>query len=341
MSAFDVTAASATLSGTTATVSWTAPSYINPANGASILPGSYTVSIVGNIPYNALTQTQVTVLTSPATFSNLTPGQPYTFNIVPNWGGANFPVNGVLAGPVTPLYTALARSSTSNTITQTSVPSGVAPTGSLGNNGALTLGTALATTYSNGIYLYFPAGALYSGSPAGSYWTVMSSTTVGVVYANTLSGPAIIPAVLVPIVATGPGAYTGATSAVVVSTITVPPNSFGPNGAIRISHFYSTPNNANPKTMVLAYAGTTVDSYNIANGVYTGFQNIIANRGILTAQVATATATVGLPSSPNGNSPGYFSINTAVAQNITLTITSSVATDYFVNESVIVEVLQG
>ena len=68
----------------------------------------------------------------------------------------------------------------------TAIPSGsglitgIAPSGTLAPNGALTLGTALAATFSN-ILLYLPAGAVASGAP-GLYRVAMSSTTAGVVY---------------------------------------------------------------------------------------------------------------------------------------------------------------
>src|SRR5437667_3823845 len=56
----------------------------------------------------------------------------------------------------------------------------VAPTGTMANNGAITLGTALPSTYAN-CYLLLPAGAIAAGSAAGWYFAQMSSTTAGVV----------------------------------------------------------------------------------------------------------------------------------------------------------------
>lgn len=82
-------------------------------------------------------------------------------------------------------------------LAQCNVPIGIAPTGTMAANGAITLGTALNTTYSGGLWLYLPAGAAYAGSLAGFYWTVMSSTTLGTVYNNTYTpgtDPVDIPA---------------------------------------------------------------------------------------------------------------------------------------------------
>lgn len=64
------------------------------------------------------------------------------------------------------------------------VPMAVAPTGTMANNGAITLGTALDQTYSGGIYLCLPASAISAGSRASCWYAVMSSTTVGTVYNN-------------------------------------------------------------------------------------------------------------------------------------------------------------
>src|SRR6185369_17004034 len=45
------------------------------------------------------------------------------------------------------------------------IPIIIAPTGTMANNGAVTLGTALGTTYAN-CYLVVPAGAIAAGVPA-------------------------------------------------------------------------------------------------------------------------------------------------------------------------------
>lgn len=90
---------------------------------------------------------------------------------------------------------------------RSSIPFILPASGSVGNNGALTLGVALDRIYPRA-YMYFPSGALFSGSAAGWYWTVMSSTTVGVVYNNVYtSGYPTIPTTA-GFTTTGPGAFT-------------------------------------------------------------------------------------------------------------------------------------
>lgn len=71
--------------------------------------------------------------------------------------------------------------------TAKSVPVGLPVSGStIGANGTLTLASALPLTFADGplgIWMFFPAGAVVGG-PAGFYWTVMTSATVGQVYTN-------------------------------------------------------------------------------------------------------------------------------------------------------------
>lgn len=91
-------------------------------------------------------------------------------------------------------------------------PWALAQSGTVGSNGALTLGTVMLTVYSSGIWLYFPANAVYASSPAGWYWAVMSSTTAGTVYANySADGAATLypPTTPTPLVGTTGAAYTG------------------------------------------------------------------------------------------------------------------------------------
>src|SRR5579859_1785192 len=107
--------------------------------------------------------------------------------------------------------------------TANGIPFIVANTGTMGNNGALTLGTALPSTYANA-YVYLPANAISAGSAAGWYFCQFSSTTVGTVFNNTYSsGTPQIPAALVSFATTGPGAYTGVTTQITGPNFTIDP----------------------------------------------------------------------------------------------------------------------
>lgn len=56
--------------------------------------------------------------------------------------------------------------------------------GTISTNGALVLGSALPYAYKSGAWFYFPVAAVYSASPAGWYWVIMTDTTNGTVYSN-------------------------------------------------------------------------------------------------------------------------------------------------------------
>ena len=104
------------------------------------------------------------------------------------------------------------------------IPFILSASGSMGNNGVVTLGVALDRVYPR-CYMYFPANAIFSGSSAGWYWTVMSSTTVGVVYNNAyVSGYPTIPTIA-GFTTTGPGAYTQTAGVDLAGlTVTMPAN---------------------------------------------------------------------------------------------------------------------
>ena len=105
-------------------------------------------------------------------------------------------------------------------ILQANVPVFVPSSGIMANNGAITLTTALDTTYAN-CYLYLPANAIEAGSAAGLYFAQMSSTTVGTVYNNTYtSGKHAIPSSPTAFVTTGPGAYTQTTGSDITLLLT-------------------------------------------------------------------------------------------------------------------------
>lgn len=109
---------------------------------------------------------------------------------------------------------------------------GTPSSGSIGDNGALTLTTALLQTFSQGLYLYFPANAIAAGVAAGSYWTVMSSTTAGTIYNNTyIGGKPVAPVSPTAFSTTGPGAYTQTTAASITNvSMTLPGGIIGLEG---------------------------------------------------------------------------------------------------------------
>ena len=144
-------------------------------------------------------------------------------------------------------------------LAQSGVPVFIPSSGSIGNNCAITLTTALGRTYAN-IYLYFPAGAIASGSAAGKYFTQMSSSTVGTCFNNLYtSGTPTIPGSPTAFVTTGPGAYTQTTgTAIPLITVAVPGNSLGVNGELQINRYVNVANTSTTKTFLLSFGGTTL-----------------------------------------------------------------------------------
>jgi hypothetical protein len=134
---------------------------------------------------------------------------------------------------------------------QCGIPFIVCATGTMGNNGAMTLGTALTTTYSGGGYFWVPAGAVAAGVPAAATWYygVASSTTAVTLFNNTYSsGIPTIPSSPTAFVTTGPGAFAGDTAIISGPTITLTAGALGPNGALELEVMYAATNNANTKT---------------------------------------------------------------------------------------------
>lgn len=214
------------------------------------------------------------------------------------------------------------------TIAQTGLAMIMSPTGSMADNGAVTLGTALDQTYAN-CYLYLPANAIYTGSAAGAYYCVMSSTTAGTVYNNLyVSGVPTIPAAPVAFATTGPGAYTGVTTSQELLSIAVPGNSLGKNGILEIEHYWNCPNNANAKTVAVQYGGVTVMGTSLASGLGGQFLEEVRNLGATNSQIARNQSSTYGPA--GANSPLYRTVDTTAAQNVSFKMQLAVATDYAV-----------
>lgn len=226
---------------------------------------------------------------------------------------------------------------------QCNLPMVLAPTGTMGNNGAITLGTALPTGFLNGpCYLYLPAGAIATASAAGWYYTVMTTTTAGTVYNNTYSsGLPGIPgaAALTAFATTGPGAYTGATTAQAALTFTLPGNYMGPHGVLEISAVLGFNASTNNKTVTFKVGSSTIFSLVEATTGVKSYQPYVqwANQGATGAQVA---ATVGTPGSST-TAQTYTAIDTTTAQTITVNVTDATATDYIIIDSFSVVVTPG
>lgn len=235
-------------------------------------------------------------------------------------------------------------SSRTAVLTQVSIPSGIAPTGTVAANGAVTLGTALARIYgptsvAPGIWLYFPAGALFSGSAAGLYWCVMTSTTVGTAFNNmpnlaTLAPPATTTA----IVDAGPGAYTGVTTKQTLFAPTLPGGSMGANGSLRLFQRWNWNNSAGTKTPAFDFGGTQIVSVARTTTLSDEWFYMFSNRGAQNKQITFNAVIPAIGSAINFSST---TIDTSADKLANHTMTLDTATDYGILESSFIEVIPG
>jgi len=214
---------------------------------------------------------------------------------------------------------------------------GIPSSGSVGNNGALSLTTAFPRIFSNGIYLYFPTGAIYSGSAAGLYWTVMSSTTAGTIYNNVYSpSTTTVPSPVTSRTAfstTGPGAYSQTTAtSIALASFTIPANLMGTRGELWLSSGWDTSATTTGKMFGAMWAGSAQGLISNASASYYGgnYSLAIKNQESATQQYINF-ASNGFGS---GVLPVWQTADTTAAQTVVqIAKLSSAATDYVVLET--------
>lgn len=212
------------------------------------------------------------------------------------------------------------------------VPMYVAATGTMANNGAVTLGTAMTRVFNGGLWLHLPASAISAGSSAGWYWTVMSSATVGQVFNSTYTSGVPRIGTATAFATTGPGAFTGETGSVTAMTYSLPANSLGIYGGGEGLIIWSGTNNANNKTGTINLAGTAIETLNIVN-------NIAARNAFEFYNIGTAAMQTVGPTNVNtyygiSGATGITqtTIDSTAAISITTTLNKTTATDNFGQE---------
>lgn len=225
------------------------------------------------------------------------------------------------------------------TILTSGIPMVLQSSGSVGNNGALTLTTAVPYAYP-ACYMYFPAGAIFAGSSAGWYFVSMTTTTDGTIYNNTYtSGKPVAPTVPVAFATTGPGAYTQITGGAITAIgLVIPGGALGRSGKLTITKMGVCINNANGKISETFMGGSAFASYtfnavnmfrtvdlisNTCNSEAINIGNYYANFGASANDVFRRT------------------VNTSVDQLLALTLRINTATDFIALESVSVELVYG
>lgn len=225
-------------------------------------------------------------------------------------------------------------------VSSSAIPVGIPSSGSIGNNGALTGLTAFPVTYSAGIYLYFPAGAIAAGSAAGKYWTVMSSTTAGTIFNNTYtSGELTAPASNTAFVTTGPGAYVQDVTEITLRSSTGVTPLMGPTGQLRMSFLLNFPTSANAKT-IKAKINTTafLSTAPTANLIFRGYCWVM-NTSLTTQIFPGAASAAAYMENFSGTALGSGTENTATDLPIVTTGQLALATEYLVSLSSNIQVI--
>lgn len=203
--------------------------------------------------------------------------------------------------------------------------------GSMANNGAVTLSVALPAVFPES-YVYFPANAIVAGSAAGWYFTVFSSTTVGSVK-NNLYDPSLGLAPTVPgsptaFVTTGPGAFTAVITTQQGPTFTLPANTIGIAGKMTLETACRATTDATNKAVNWRFLTTSVASAATYNATLGGAMSVTVK-----AQGATNRQVVGAASPGSVTQPAQtlrtFDMTAAQVVNVALSI-GAAATDNLV-----------
>lgn len=228
------------------------------------------------------------------------------------------------------------------TITAGGIPLVGVATGTMANNGAMTIGTALPLAYPSAFY-YMPAGSVAAGVPAAATWLygTASDTTHVTLFNNSYSsGTPTIPASPTAFATTGPGAFTGDTGEEFGVTLTIPANSIGSTGAVRASYYLAETNNANSKSMRIRWsgnAGTVFILQGAASNPDVGGIVLISNEGATNVQFSEVISSLNLAPATRGVGGA---IDTTAQTTLVFSLQRGVATDNFVLLPPAVEVVR-
>lgn len=223
-------------------------------------------------------------------------------------------------------------------VLQSGIGIGIPSSGTIGANGALTLTTALPVTYTQGLYLYYPANSIGAGVAAGLYWTVMSSTTVGTIFNNVHAGnKPVAPAAPTAFSGTVGGIYVQDLTEITLQNINITGGSLGVDGQIRMTVVGSASNNANAKTYRNRFGGSAMMTQAITTANMYRIESHIAANGV-SRQKNAASNIAYTPNVTGPSSVTFTNVNTAVDQSLAHTMQLAVATDFIVIEYIRVEV---
>lgn len=135
-------------------------------------------------------------------------------------------------------------------------------------------------------------------------------------------------------------ALTGSTAETALATIEIPAGAIGPNGSVEVDCWWSCTNNANNKTTKIKVAGNIISTIGVTTSETLAQRGRLANRNSQTSQV-TGLVAVASGFGSSTASMSTFTIDTTVAQNITITGQLANSGDTLNLESYIVRVMPG
>ena len=205
----------------------------------------------------------------------------------------------------------------------------IAPSGTMGADGALVLGTALPRIIRQA-WVYFPAGAVFTGSPVGWYYTEFASTTIGTVFADTYTtGLPDFPSAGVAVTGPGPGAFAGVVGSVTGPSITVPGGMLSTGSRVRQVWSIEPNSTAGTKNMRSTVAGTVVTTLSVTTaGLRTWVEYVLRDATGLTMDFqSSGSSSTGLGTVTLNNLTPY---NPAASIDFAATLQNNLATDVVV-----------
>jgi hypothetical protein len=198
--------------------------------------------------------------------------------------------------------------------------------GSIANNGALTLTTTLIATFTS-CYMYFPANAIVAGGAAGIYYVVMSSGTAGTIYNNTYTtGIPSIPASPTAFATVGPGAYTQTTGAdITLLSASIHGGVLGLSGGVEPRVLWRFPNNANNKLIKFLFGGQQLVSATYTTTNAADLMKSVFNSGVENVQMSHNSPVIGAATITGQTA---LAVNTANAVTVAATGQIAVDTDF-------------
>lgn len=224
--------------------------------------------------------------------------------------------------------------STPFVLLSTGIPFVFLSSGTMGNNGALSGITAVANAYASA-YCYLPANAISTGSAAGWYYAVFSSTTAATIYNNVYtSGTPTIPSSPTAFSTTGPGAYTQVTSTFITGpSVTLTGNTLSKNGSLRYNLSTTNNNSAGSKQVRFSFGGVDSGLQATTTQIFSGSVLCITNRGDLSRQFASFLS---LYNAADGYGTKFTTFSTASNQSVSIAILINTATDTLTVENLTV-----